>query len=323
MLQMTRDININWKKHVAQTGVTCYTCHRGKPVPHYTWFVNAGPRAARPDGWQPPARTSRPEVVGLTSLPYDPFTPYLLDGRVARVVRSPTSLPTGNTADIKHTEQTYGLMMHMSQALGVNCTHCHNTRSFKEWPQSRPQRVVAWHGIRMVREPEPGLHGAAARTCSRPPGGDRPATSRRSTARPATRARRNRSMASACLPTVRSSRVSGRRRRRLPWSIRLHRPARRPGHLTPTLLRPALPAMQQRRQPWGRRGPDADRARTAPWVLCGCDARDRDRRARAGDSRRACVRLPRDRAQRLRRARPRTQGRGLRGRGRPQFRAVP
>ena len=27
---------------------------------------------------------------------------------------------------IKQTEQTYGLMMHMSQALGVNCTYCHN-----------------------------------------------------------------------------------------------------------------------------------------------------------------------------------------------------
>ena len=29
MLQMTRDINANWKKHVGATGVTCYTCHRG------------------------------------------------------------------------------------------------------------------------------------------------------------------------------------------------------------------------------------------------------------------------------------------------------
>ena len=148
MLQMTRDININWQKHVAQTGVTCYTCHRGKPIPDYTWFVNAGPAPrglmAGNAGQNQPAR-----VVGLTSLPYDPFTPYLLDGRVARVV-GPTSLPTGNTADIKTTEETYALMVHASQALGVNCTHCHNTRSFKEWPQSRPQRVVAWHAIRTV-----------------------------------------------------------------------------------------------------------------------------------------------------------------------------
>ena len=148
MLQMTRDININWQKHVAQTGVTCYTCHRGKPIPEYTWFVNAGPAPrglmAGTAGQNKPA-----QVVGLTSLPYDPFTPFLLNDRVARVVGG-TALPTGNTAGIDTTEQTYALMMHTSQALGVNCTHCHNTRSFKEWPQSRPQRVVAWHAIRTV-----------------------------------------------------------------------------------------------------------------------------------------------------------------------------
>ena len=43
-------------------------------------------------------------------------------------------------------------MMHMSQALGVNCTFCHNSRSFTDWSQSPPQRATAWHGIRMVRE---------------------------------------------------------------------------------------------------------------------------------------------------------------------------
>ncbi|MEO7939416.1 MAG: photosynthetic reaction center cytochrome PufC, partial [Burkholderiaceae bacterium] len=29
MLEMTRHINSDWKTHVAETGVTCYTCHRG------------------------------------------------------------------------------------------------------------------------------------------------------------------------------------------------------------------------------------------------------------------------------------------------------
>ena len=33
MLQMTQHINADWKPHVGATGVTCYTCHRGKPVP--------------------------------------------------------------------------------------------------------------------------------------------------------------------------------------------------------------------------------------------------------------------------------------------------
>jgi photosynthetic reaction center cytochrome c subunit len=43
-------------------------------------------------------------------------------------------------------------MMHMSQSLGVNCTYCHNTRSFADWETSTPQRGTAWYGIRMVRD---------------------------------------------------------------------------------------------------------------------------------------------------------------------------
>ena len=33
MLQMTRKINADYKSHVAETGVTCYTCHRGNNIP--------------------------------------------------------------------------------------------------------------------------------------------------------------------------------------------------------------------------------------------------------------------------------------------------
>jgi photosynthetic reaction center cytochrome c subunit len=33
----------------------------------------------------------------------------------------------------------------------VNCTYCHNTRSFAAWDASTPQRATAWYGIRMVR----------------------------------------------------------------------------------------------------------------------------------------------------------------------------
>jgi len=39
MIEMTRHINGNWKNHVAETGVTCYTCHRGNPVPTNVWFT--------------------------------------------------------------------------------------------------------------------------------------------------------------------------------------------------------------------------------------------------------------------------------------------
>jgi hypothetical protein len=37
-------------------------------------------------------------------------------------------------------------------ALGVNCTYCHNSRSFYSWDQSAPQRTTAWYAIRHVRE---------------------------------------------------------------------------------------------------------------------------------------------------------------------------
>ncbi len=61
MIQMTRDLNVNWQNHLAQTGVTCYTCHRGNPVPRYIWFRD--PAAARGhDGRRRPlgARTGPP-----------------------------------------------------------------------------------------------------------------------------------------------------------------------------------------------------------------------------------------------------------------------
>ena len=149
MIQMTRDINMNYKQHVAETGVTCYTCHRGNAIPANVWFVDPGvaPRGMTAGN----AGQNRPATnVGLTSLPYDPYTAYLLNDGVARVIGL-TALPTGNTADVKQAEQVYAMMMHTSQALGVNCTYCHNSRSFKEWPDSNPQRVVAWHAIRMAR----------------------------------------------------------------------------------------------------------------------------------------------------------------------------
>jgi len=33
MMQMTQTINSTWSDHVKETGVTCYTCHRGLNVP--------------------------------------------------------------------------------------------------------------------------------------------------------------------------------------------------------------------------------------------------------------------------------------------------
>jgi photosynthetic reaction center cytochrome c subunit len=153
MLQMTLDINANWKNHVQNTGVTCYTCHRGQNVPAYIWFNNepggsmAGIVPPKPIGQNTPVST-----VAYSSLPYDYGTAFLEgDGNIR--VNSEQALPdkAKNNTSTMRTEWTYGLMMHMSSSLGVNCTYCHNTRNFAGWEKAPPQRVSAWHGIRMVR----------------------------------------------------------------------------------------------------------------------------------------------------------------------------
>jgi len=153
MLQMTRAINSQHKSHVAETGVTCYTCHRGQPVPANVWATNPGPKqaggmAASRDG----QNLAGQPIPAFSSLPYDPFTTLLNKPADVIRVQATTALPGGTGSDIKATEKTYALMMHMSTALGQNCTFCHNTRAFSNWEQSRPQRVTAWHGIQMVRD---------------------------------------------------------------------------------------------------------------------------------------------------------------------------
>lgn len=146
MIQMNRDINENWKSHVANTGVTCYTCHRGNPVPASIWFSEPGGDTI--------AGQNHPSVVtGSTSLPADPYTAFLASNEGTKSIRvvGTTALPEGNRASIKQTEYTYGLMMSISEALGVNCVYCHNSRSFMSWDQSSPRRGLAYQGIQMVR----------------------------------------------------------------------------------------------------------------------------------------------------------------------------
>lgn len=145
MIQMNQDINENWKSHVANTGVTCYTCHRGNPVPANVWF-------SQPGGDTIAGQNHPSNVTASTSLPSDPYTAFLAsnDAKSIRVVGN-TALPEGNRASIKQTEYTYGLMMSISDGLGVNCTYCHNSRSFFSWDQSSPRRSIAWHGIQMAR----------------------------------------------------------------------------------------------------------------------------------------------------------------------------
>jgi photosynthetic reaction center cytochrome c subunit len=149
MLQMTQHLNADWTAHVGQTGVTCYTCHRGHPVPQNVWYQNPGPKEAQGMARTDTGQNHAAASVGLTSLPYDPFTTLFSEPGNIRIA-SKAALPPGSGKSIQQTEKTYGLMIHMSEGLGVNCTFCHNSRSFSSWEESAPQRVTAWHGIRMV-----------------------------------------------------------------------------------------------------------------------------------------------------------------------------
>jgi photosynthetic reaction center cytochrome c subunit len=90
MLKMTRDINTNWKSHVKETGVTCHTCHRGGPVPQYVWYADPG--SGRENAFVGTRAGQNSAVTGLgittighSSLPYDPYSPFLLGDLDIRV----------------------------------------------------------------------------------------------------------------------------------------------------------------------------------------------------------------------------------------------
>jgi photosynthetic reaction center cytochrome c subunit len=161
MLQMVRYINSHWKTHVGETGVTCYTCHRGNPVPKNLWFQNPASNPADSfGGWHIQQNSTMPSYVqanhllpsaALGSLPVDPFTLYLKGSENIRV-QATDALPQGNMgASIQQAEWTYSLMTIMAKSLGVNCNYCHNTQALAQWKESSPTRVTAWYGIRMVR----------------------------------------------------------------------------------------------------------------------------------------------------------------------------
>ena len=155
MIQMTQYINSSWKEnHVHQAGVTCYTCHRGNPVPANIWFD----RPIQGEGRFIPRNNSQnlaSAEVGNTSLPYDVYQAfYQHKDTPADAVRvnATTALPETKGKPIQDAEKTFAIMISMSQSLGVNCTFCHNTRSVAQWDTSTPNRVHAWYGIRMVRD---------------------------------------------------------------------------------------------------------------------------------------------------------------------------
>jgi len=155
MLRMTRHINADWAKHVAgsaPTGVTCYTCHRGQPIPAQTWY-QAPPASELRTGFFNLKSSVRPPTPAThnTVLAPDALSNYLLEDDNIRVIGT-TPLAGENPHRILQARDTYSLMMIMSESLGVNCNFCHATRAFYSWDQSTPQRAQAWYGIRMVRD---------------------------------------------------------------------------------------------------------------------------------------------------------------------------
>jgi photosynthetic reaction center cytochrome c subunit len=151
MLQMTLALNSQWSNHTGQTGVTCYTCHRGQPVPKYVWTPDAPTDRLSVRGQKRGQNTPDPNV-GYASLPYGVFEQYLGGNAETVRVQASSAYPGMDKNTTRNAEDSYAIMMHVSKALGVNCTFCHNSQSFRSWSLSRAQRATAWYGIRMVRD---------------------------------------------------------------------------------------------------------------------------------------------------------------------------
>jgi photosynthetic reaction center cytochrome c subunit len=150
MMQMTRQINTDWKAHVGNVGVTCWTCHRGQAVPSGDWFATPVPHGAPEMLGNHAGKNMPASNAGNSALPYDPLSVFLTTATDLRV-QGQVPLAGENPHSIKQTEWTYSMMMYISKSLGVNCNYCHSTRAMGRWEESTPQRSTAWYGIRMVR----------------------------------------------------------------------------------------------------------------------------------------------------------------------------
>ena len=149
MLEMTRYINAAWASHVRPSMVTCFTCHRGQPVPSEAWWPRyTQPErdvVARRDAWFEAADT----VSGF--FPDAGYAEYFLqDNPIA--AQSTTALPSGTVADAVVVKRIYEMMMQMSLQIGVNCGFCHNSRAIEDWSQSSPERWIGFYALRMIRD---------------------------------------------------------------------------------------------------------------------------------------------------------------------------
>jgi photosynthetic reaction center cytochrome c subunit len=146
---MTRTINADWSNHVAPAGVTCYTCHRGQPIPAETWFPQE-PKPAKP-------------LVAIQQ-PYneaaDTVRKFFPDAGWALFFLGDENISAYSNAAQPGKDQVhapivvariYEMMMQMSDGMGVNCGFCHNSRAFSEWSESTPQRWIAYYAIQQIR----------------------------------------------------------------------------------------------------------------------------------------------------------------------------
>jgi photosynthetic reaction center cytochrome c subunit len=148
MIQMTQSINETWGDHVAPAGVTCYTCHRGEPVPSNIWF-DISPVVESFEGWS----GNQNRVTALsqsTSLPSDALQKFLVDYEPIRVHDLEPRVDNAGTASVQDAERTFSLMNYFSNSLGTNCTYCHNTRALHDIDQATPQLAQAQLGIGMA-----------------------------------------------------------------------------------------------------------------------------------------------------------------------------
>ncbi len=156
MVEMTQNLNENWSDHVAADGdggVTCFTCHRGQPVPSGIWY-ELGPVTLATAGWS--ANQNRATSISqYTSLPSDALVKYLLEYEVIGVhdleSRVP-GVPGDDVPGIQNAERTYAFMNYFANSLGVNCVFCHNSRAFYDGAQVTPQWGTASLGIGMTQE---------------------------------------------------------------------------------------------------------------------------------------------------------------------------
>lgn len=151
MIQMTQNINEGWVGHVGETGVTCYTCHRGEAVPNEIWF-KITPVNMAAAGWSAVQNRATAQSQ-FTSLPSDALEKLLLDGERISVHDLEPRVPTQpGDPTWQDTERTYSLMNYISNSLGVNCLFCHNSAAFFDPAQVTPQWATASIGISMVLE---------------------------------------------------------------------------------------------------------------------------------------------------------------------------